>query len=173
MDKAVILARGLGTRMRAQDAAAGLDADQDAVAATGIKALMPIDRPFLDYVLGALAEAGYRRICLVIGPEHDAVRRYFGEELATERLQIDFAIQATPEGTAAALVLKALSGCVIPFGSLVEHWISANRAGEVAAAQASAQSPADWLAGVALYAGPAVPETAESVEKTACCTVRI
>ena len=104
MDKAVILARGLGTRMRVQDAAAGLDADQDAVAATGIKALMPIDRPFLDYVLGALAEAGYRRICLVIGPEHDAVRRYFGEELATERLQIDFAEQATPEGTADALV---------------------------------------------------------------------
>ena len=57
MDKAVILARGLGTRMRVQDAAAGLSADQAAVAATGIKALMPIDRPFLDYVLGALAEA--------------------------------------------------------------------------------------------------------------------
>ena len=103
MDKAVILARGLGTRMRVQDAAAGLNADQAAIAATGIKALMPIDRPFLDYVLGALSEAGYRRVCLVVGPEHDAMRRYFSEELATERLHIGFAEQATPEGTADAL----------------------------------------------------------------------
>ena len=103
MDKVVILARGLGTRMRAGNAEADLDAGQEAVAATGVKALIPIDRPFLDYVLGDLAEAGYRRVCLVIGPEHDAVRRYFGEELVCERLQIDFVEQQMPEGTADAL----------------------------------------------------------------------
>ena len=103
MDKVVILARGLGTRMREGNAEAGLDAGQEAVAATGVKALMPIDRPFLDYVLGDLAEVGYRRVCLVVGPEHDAVRRYFGEELACERLQIDFVEQREPEGTADAL----------------------------------------------------------------------
>ena len=103
MDKAVILARGLGKRMRQGDATAGLDASQEAVAATGVKALMPIDRPFLDYVLSDLAEAGYRRICLVIGPEHDAVRRYFGEQLVCQRLQIDFAVQDKPRGTADAL----------------------------------------------------------------------
>lgn len=103
MDKVVILARGLGTRMRARNAEADLDARQEAIAATGVKALIPIDRPFLDYVLGDLAAAGYRRVCLVIGPEHDALRHYFGEELVCERLHIDFAIQPEPRGTADAL----------------------------------------------------------------------
>ena len=57
-DKAVILARGLGTRMRKSDADAALDAKQAAAAETGIKALIPIDRPFLDYVLHVIAQAG-------------------------------------------------------------------------------------------------------------------
>ena len=57
-DKAVILARGLGTRMRKSDADAPLDARQAAVAETGVKALIPIDRPFLDYVLHVVAQAG-------------------------------------------------------------------------------------------------------------------
>ena len=39
-------------------------------------------RPFLDYVLSAAAEAGYRRVCLVIGPEQEAIRRYYGGEVA-------------------------------------------------------------------------------------------
>ena len=73
MEKAVILARGLGRRMRKTDGASLRD-DQQAVAATGVKALVPIDRPFLDYVLTALADAGYRQICLVVGPEHEVLR---------------------------------------------------------------------------------------------------
>ncbi len=104
MDKAVIMARGLGTRMRKSDGSAALDGEQAAIAATGVKALMPIDRPFLDYVLGALAEAGYRKICLVIGPEHDEMRKYFGEELQCERISIEFAVQETPLGTADAVL---------------------------------------------------------------------
>ncbi|KPK76999.1 MAG: hypothetical protein AMJ79_04780 [Phycisphaerae bacterium SM23_30] len=103
MDKAVILARGLGTRMRKADESVGMSADEAAAADAGVKALMPIDRPFLDYVLGALAEAGYGRICLVIGPEHDAVRAYYGETLKCRRLTIDFAIQSEPLGTADAV----------------------------------------------------------------------
>jgi glucose-1-phosphate thymidylyltransferase len=104
MDKAVIMARGLGMRMRATDPQAHLDAQQEKMAATGVKALMPIDRPFLDYALGALAEAGYRRVCLVIGPEHDQLRRYCEEELDCTRLQIEFAIQQEPRGTADAVL---------------------------------------------------------------------
>ena len=103
IDKAVILARGLGTRMRKADDSARLDAEQVAAAEIGVKAMMPIDRPFLDYVLGALAEAGYRRICLVIGPEHDAMRKYFGEQLTCRRITIDFAVQPEPLGTADAV----------------------------------------------------------------------
>lgn len=103
MDKAVILARGLGTRMRQQDSEAGLSPQQAEVAATGVKALMPIDRPFLDYVLSALADAGYRRICLVVGPEHRELRRYYGQTLKYQRLELGFAIQEKPLGTADAV----------------------------------------------------------------------
>ena len=104
MDKAVILSRGLGTRMVKRNESAELDARQAAVADTGVKALIPIDRPFLDYVLSALAEAGYKKVCLVIGPEHRELREYYGNELQTERLEISFAVQAEPLGTADAVL---------------------------------------------------------------------
>jgi dTDP-glucose pyrophosphorylase len=103
MDKAVILARGLGTRMRKQDEQARMSEQQEAIAQTGLKAMIPIDRPFLDYVLHALAEAGYRRICLIIGPEHDVVREYYGRKIQCQRLRIDFAVQEMPLGTADAV----------------------------------------------------------------------
>ncbi len=104
MEKAVIMARGLGTRMRAASPQAGLDPQQAAVASTGIKALMPIGRPFIDYALGALAEAGYRRVCLIIGPEHDALRTYCAQELDCQRLQVECAVQQEPRGTADAVL---------------------------------------------------------------------
>lgn len=101
-DKAVILARGLGTRMRKDDAAR-LDDDQRAVADTGVKALIPVGRPFLDYSLSALADAGYARVCLVIGPEHDEIRDYYTRQAAPRRLDISFAVQDQPLGTADAV----------------------------------------------------------------------
>ncbi len=102
-DRAVILARGLGTRMRKQDDTSTLNDEQAKVAATGVKALIRIKRPFLDYILSVLADAGFRRICLVIGPEHDELRRYYGQELKSDRLSIDFAVQQEPLGTANAV----------------------------------------------------------------------
>jgi glucose-1-phosphate thymidylyltransferase len=101
--KAVILARGLGTRMR-RAADVAIDSTQAAVADTGVKAMIPIGRPFLDFVLGAVADAGITDVCLVVGPEHDAIRRYYGEELELERLQIAFATQQRPLGTADAVL---------------------------------------------------------------------
>jgi glucose-1-phosphate thymidylyltransferase len=56
-DQIVILAAGLGTRMRQDDGSAKLQDTQAAIADTGIKGLIPIDRPFLDYVLTAVADA--------------------------------------------------------------------------------------------------------------------
>lgn len=102
MEKAVILARGLGTRMRKQ-ADADLTPEQAKIAATGVKALVPIDRPFLDYVLSGLADAGYKQVCLVIGPEHQVIRDYYGKEVKAERLTISFAVQQEPKGTADAV----------------------------------------------------------------------
>jgi len=101
VQEAVILARGLGTRMRA--AGPALDAATAAVADTGVKALIPFGRPFLDYVLHDLAEAGIRRAVVVIGPEHSAMRAYCGA-LTTSRLEVALALQEQPRGTADAVL---------------------------------------------------------------------
>jgi glucose-1-phosphate thymidylyltransferase len=101
--KAVILARGLGTRMRKPADTATLDARQAAAADAGVKAMIPIGRPFLDYVLSALADAGLAQACLVIGPEHVAVREYYEKTVAPARLAVSFAIQEEPLGTANAV----------------------------------------------------------------------
>ena len=103
-EKAVILARGLGTRMRRVDASAHLDAVQARVADGGMKAMIPVGtgRPFLDHALSSVADAGITQVCLVIGPEHDAVRSYYGV-LPTRRLQISFATQPAANGTAGAV----------------------------------------------------------------------
>ena len=107
-DKAVILARGRGTRMRADDGAAPLDSRQAAVADTGVKALIPLaNRPFLDYVLSTLADAGCRRICLVVGPEQRAIRDYYLHEVQLQRLSIEFAVQEEAHGTADAVSAAA------------------------------------------------------------------
>lgn len=103
MDKVVILAGGLGTRMRKQDEGAPLTADQAQVAGTGNKAMIPIDRPFLDYVITVLADAGYQRVCLVIAPGHDNVRTYYDVQAPPKRLTIEYAVQPKPLGTANAL----------------------------------------------------------------------
>jgi dTDP-glucose pyrophosphorylase len=102
MDKAVILARGLGTRMRRQEDGVELSSQQRAAADSGQKAMIRFGRPFLDYVLADLADAGYRRVCLVIGPEHTEIREYYSA-LPTTRLSIDFAIQQEPRGTSDAV----------------------------------------------------------------------
>jgi glucose-1-phosphate thymidylyltransferase len=102
--RAVILARGLGTRMRRADEAARVSGAQAQVASTGVKALIPIGRPFLDYVLSALADAGVTSTCLVIGPEHDLVRRHYTVDARPSRLTIDFAVQERPLGTADAVL---------------------------------------------------------------------
>lgn len=107
-DKAVILARGRGTRMRADDGAAPLDSRQAAMADTGVKAMIPLaNRPFLDYVLSTVADAGYRRICLVVGPEQQAIRDYYTHEVPLQRLNIEFAIQKDAQGTADAVAVAA------------------------------------------------------------------
>lgn len=101
--KAVILARGLGTRMRKADGVSALDHEQARIADTGVKAMIPIGRPFLDYVLSALADAGIADVVLVIGPEHDVVRDYYTKTSVPTRLRVAFAVQQEPKGTADAV----------------------------------------------------------------------
>ena len=103
MPRAVILARGLGKRMRAADDGALLSPSQVEIASSGVKAMIPIGRPFLDYVLSALADAGFREACLVIGPEHENVRAHY-KALAPKRIAVSYAVQESPLGTADAVL---------------------------------------------------------------------
>lgn len=104
-DRAVILARGLGTRLRAADETAHLSEAQRRAADAGLKPLMPINgRPFLDYLLSALADAGLRQIALVVAPEHELLQRHYAQEAPASRLVIDFIVQAEARGTANAVL---------------------------------------------------------------------
>lgn len=101
--QAVVLARGLGRRMRARDAAS-LDASQSAAAEAGLKAMIPFEggRPFLDFVLHSLAEAGITRVGLVLGPEHEEVREHYRAQ-QRRRLDVSFILQPEAKGTADAV----------------------------------------------------------------------
>jgi dTDP-glucose pyrophosphorylase len=105
--KAVVLARGLGSRMREQSAGA-LTGAQAAAADAGAKAMMPLPgrsgaRPFLDYILSGLADAGYDEVCLVVAPDHEVMRRYYTRESPATRVRVSFVVQAEPRGTADAV----------------------------------------------------------------------
>lgn len=101
--KALVLAAGRGTRMRAGAADAQLAPAQAAAADSGLKGMMPFGRPFLDHVLHALADAGFADIALVIGPAHDQVREYYAG-LPMARLRMSFLTQPEPRGTADAML---------------------------------------------------------------------
>jgi dTDP-glucose pyrophosphorylase len=101
---AVVLARGKGTRMQRSDQRTPLDPLQSRAADAGVKAMIPFRRPFLDYVLSALADAGCTDVCLIIGPEHDFIREYYERERPPTRVRVTFAVQAEAKGTADAVL---------------------------------------------------------------------
>ncbi len=103
--RAVVLARGLGTRMREADPGVRLSEDQQRAADAGLKAMMHVNgRPFLDYVLSALADAGITEVALVVAPDHEAVQRYYATVAPPSRVRLDYVIQQEPRGTADALL---------------------------------------------------------------------
>lgn len=99
--------------MRRDDAQTSLQHSQAAVAASGVKGMMPIGdsdqsaRPFLDYVISTLADAGITDVVLVIGPEHQAIRDYYTTTAPPSRVSVRYAIQQEPLGTANAVVAAA------------------------------------------------------------------
>jgi glucose-1-phosphate thymidylyltransferase len=103
--QAVILARGLGTRMRAETSScAPLASSQIDAAAKGAKGMMPFGRPFLDFSLSILADAGIRTATLVVPPDHQEMRRYFDETSNDRRVALRYAVQETARGTADAVL---------------------------------------------------------------------
>ena len=105
---AVILAGGLGTRMRSEVTGLDLTYEQKSIAKAGIKALIPFanGKTLLELILENLVVAGFSEFCVVIGPEHDVIRDFC---LAKE-LDVRFAVQDKPLGTADAVI--AAEGCV-------------------------------------------------------------
>lgn len=101
--------------MQRADPGALLDAAQVQAADAGLKAMIPVGRPFLDYVLDSLAEAGIEAVCLVIGPEHHAIRERYTREVRPTRLRIAFAIQEQPLGAADAVLAAESFAGVEPF----------------------------------------------------------
>src|SRR5512144_2670173 len=103
--KAVIMARGLGTRMRHEDGQTNLSREQQSIAELGIKALIPIgSRPFLDFVISGLADAGYEEVCLVVSPDADLLRSRYSGVHAPTRVRVSFAVQPEARGTADAVL---------------------------------------------------------------------
>ena len=90
--------------MRSGTPGIALDPEQEARAGAGQKGMIPVGRPFLDYVLSGLADAGYTRVCLVIGPGHGAMRGYYTGAGRPARVTLEFAVQQRPLGTADALL---------------------------------------------------------------------
>ena len=76
---------------------------QATAADAGLKAMIPFGRPFLDFVLHTLADAGVTEAALVLGPEHEQVREYY-RQLQTSRIRVVFVEQTQPLGTADAVL---------------------------------------------------------------------
>jgi glucose-1-phosphate thymidylyltransferase len=82
-----------------------LSEEQRRAADAGSKTLVPVaGRPFIDFVLNALADAGISHVALVVAPEHDALRHRYLLDSPPERLAIDFVVQPEPTGTATAVL---------------------------------------------------------------------
>lgn len=93
--------------MRQAQAGVTLTPEQERAAAAGLKGMINIGRPFLDYVLSGLADAGLSNVCLVIGPEHGDVRRYYARDVTMTRVHMQFAVQTEARGTADAVMAAA------------------------------------------------------------------
>lgn len=111
----MILAAGLGTRMRRPAAGVTLTAEQERAAATGIKTLIPIaGQTLLDRLVAALAAVGVAEICVVVGPAHRPLVEHC-RRLAAGGRAVTTAVQPAPRGTADALLAAESFAAGRPF----------------------------------------------------------
>ena len=89
--EAIVLAGGLGTRLRS-------------VVADLPKPMAPVaGRPFLAILLDQLSEAGFTRVVLSVGYRHEAIVDHFGSRY--RGLQLEYAVETRPLGTGGAMRL--------------------------------------------------------------------
>lgn len=88
--------------MRAEASGTSLTDEQSRIASAGIKALIPIvgDRTMLDLSVENLRLAGFSKIGLVIGEEHDEIRDF----CMRRGYDVLFSVQKKPLGTADAVL---------------------------------------------------------------------
>ena len=108
IEKAIVLAAGKGTRMGA------LTADLP-------KPMLPVEgRPMLEHILDRLAEAGIRRVLLVVGYRRETIVEHFA---GYDALDIDYVVQETLNGTGSAVALgREFAGSdrvLVTFGDII------------------------------------------------------
>ncbi len=103
-ERAVILAGGLGKRMR-RPSHTMLSGEAERLARRGLKALIPVGgRPFLDYLVGRMLAAGLHRLCLVVAPDGELLMDYARRTGELSGAELTWAVQAEPLGTADAVL---------------------------------------------------------------------
>jgi len=103
--KAVVLARGKGTRMQEKKDDDSLDERTRRMAARGLKGLIPVrGRPFLDYIVDSFLQVGVDRICLVIAPGCEEMENYAHGVTQRSPATVECAVQEEALGTADAVL---------------------------------------------------------------------
>jgi dTDP-glucose pyrophosphorylase len=97
--------------MRRNEDLVSLTTAQSDAADAGLKCMIPVGHPFLDYVLSALADGGIRDVCIIVAADDERIRTRYTRDVSPSRIRITFAEQTAPEGTAnAILTAKAFVG---------------------------------------------------------------
>ncbi|PWK77733.1 D-glycero-alpha-D-manno-heptose 1-phosphate guanylyltransferase [Mucilaginibacter oryzae] len=93
--EAVVLAGGLGTRLRS-------------VISEVPKPMAPVaNRPFLDYILHYLKKQGITRVILAVGYKWEIIRDHYNGVDASFGIDIDYSIEDEPLGTGGAIFKAA------------------------------------------------------------------
>lgn len=106
--QAVILAGGLGTRMadNLNNKPASLDSQEKQVVGKGLKGMIKGDdgRPIFDSSIQSIVNAGVKKIVFVVNKNNKALmEKYYGKKLALG-VDVEYAVQEEPLGTANALL---------------------------------------------------------------------
>jgi len=102
--RAVILAGGVSSRMRLPSRDASLDPELLKQAEERTKGMISVGvegRPFLDYLLYNMKQAGIQDIVIVVGEQDIVLRQYYGvkdRDNEFHDLRISYAIQRIPQG---------------------------------------------------------------------------
>ena len=103
--QAVILAGGLGTRMLSEDKGS-LGSEEKDLLGKGLKGLIKSDdgRPIFDSSIQFLVNAGIKKLIFVVNKQgKEVLEKYYGKKIAIS-VDVEYAIQEKPLGTANAVL---------------------------------------------------------------------